>query len=530
MDLQAGKDLALVASRIEAGDEAFLYAGNDLSLLAAEDSDYSLYEKKKKGSFGSNSFKRDEVTDVRNIGSSITTGGNLTLVSKGDQRYQKAKLESGADLTLNSGGAIAFEAVKDLHQESHEKSKGDLAWTSAKGKGTTDETLRQSELIAQGEIAIKAVDGLKVDLKHIDQQTVSQTIDAMVQADPNLAWIKALEQRGDVDWQRVKEVHDSFKYSHSGLGAGAAIAIAILVAAATYGAASGMAGSVAGATAGSGTAMAAGTVTTTTVAGVATTSTVAAGWANAMAATALSSAAGTGAASLVSNRGDVGKTLKDATSKDSLKAYATAALIAGFGAGVTDGWGRELTAEGNYKLVDYGERLKAYMANTALKGMLSGENKEAWLSIAATGALMELYQYSVGRGPDVRPGVDRPDGSNFDDSSGVVPQVNVGGYLHEGKNIGLNLPLTDSACSGIYSICHGSAVSNVLNEIPGFNAFATLHDQWMISLERTKGADMTVFENIGSMPPAIFVNYGSIYEKYRPVIEVVLDANAKKRK
>ncbi|MCY1547295.1 hypothetical protein D9M68_833430 [compost metagenome] len=162
--------------------------------------------------------------------------------------------------------------------------------------------------------------------------------------------------------------------------------------------------------------------------------------------------------------------------------------------------------------------------------MLSGENKDAWLSIAATGALMELYKYSVGRGPDVRPGVDRPGGSNFDDSSGVVPQVNVGGYLQEGKNIGLNLPLTDSACSGFYSICHGTAVSNLLNDVPGFNAFATLHDQWMISLEKKKGADMTVFENVGSMPPAIFVNYGAIYEKYRSVIEGLPDANAKKRK
>ncbi|WP_145928394.1 hypothetical protein [Pseudomonas sp. TCU-HL1] len=142
---------------------------------------------------------------------------------------------------------------------------------------------------------------------------------------------------------------------------------------------------------------------------------------------------------------------------------------------------------------------------------------------------MELYQYSVGREPDVRPGVDRPSGSNFDDSSGVVPQVNINGYLQEGKNIGINLPLNDSACAGFYSICHGAAMSNVLNEIPGFNAFATLHDQWMISLERSKGADMTVLENIGSMPPAVFVNYGAVYEKYRPVIEGLLDANAKKR-
>ncbi|MDG3927154.1 hypothetical protein ACM8BA_31085, partial [Pseudomonas aeruginosa] len=69
-----------------------------------------------------------------------------------------------------------FEAVKDLHQESHEKSKGDLAWNSAKGKGQTDETLRQTQIVAQGNLAIKAADGLKIDVKHIDQKTVSETI------------------------------------------------------------------------------------------------------------------------------------------------------------------------------------------------------------------------------------------------------------------------------------------------------------------------------------------------------------------
>ncbi|MCD2832330.1 hypothetical protein, partial [Pseudomonas aeruginosa] len=108
-------------------------------------------------------------------------------LSGGDQTYQGAKLESGNDLAIVSGGAVTFEAVKDLHQESHEKSKGDLAWNSAKGKGQTDETLRQTQIVAQGNLAIKAVEGLKIDLKHIDQKTVSQTIDAMVQADPQLA-------------------------------------------------------------------------------------------------------------------------------------------------------------------------------------------------------------------------------------------------------------------------------------------------------------------------------------------------------
>ncbi|MDO9617105.1 MAG: hemagglutinin repeat-containing protein, partial [Pseudomonas sp.] len=529
VEIEAGGDLlmsteanlTMAASKLKAGGEAYLYAGEQINLLAVQNSDYSLYDMKKKGGWGSKKTQRDEVTTVRNVGSEITTGGDLTLVSEGNQLYQRARLESGGDLTLDSGGSITFEGVKDLDQESHEKSKSSWAWTSAKGKGNTDETLQQSQLIAQGDIVIQAVEGLKIDVKQVNQQSVSQTINAMVAADPELAWLKEMEQRGDVDWRQVKEVHDSFKYSHSGLGGPAMIIIAIIVTYLTAGAASGLIGGAAGATAGSGTAMAAGTAAT------ATTAATSAGWANIALTAVATSATSNAAISTINNRGDLGAVLKDVTSKDALKGYATSAAVAGL-AGYTDSWGRELTVDGNYKLVNATERFQAYAMNTALKGLLSGEdNAKSWLTIAGTGAMMELYQYSVGRAPDARPGVDRPDGANFDSSAGVVPRVTVDGVVREGKNIGLNLPLDVDVCKSFYSVCHGTAISNGLNNIPGFNSFATLHDQWMISLEMHKGGDMNVFENIGSMPPALLVNYGAIYEKYRPLIEASKKKNAK---
>ncbi|WP_313599728.1 DUF637 domain-containing protein [Pseudomonas sp.] len=322
---QAGRDTTIVASRISAGNEAYLYSGDKLSLLAAQNSTYSLYDMKEKGGWGAKKTKRDEVTRVTNVGTEIKTGGDLSLVSGGDQLYQRAKLESGNDLAITSGGAVTFEAVKDLHQESHEKSKGDLAWTSAKGKGNTDETLRQSELVAQGELAIKAVDGLKIDVRQVNQNTVSQTIDAMVQADPSLAWIKQMEQRGDVDWREVKELHDSFKYSNSGLGAGAQIVIAIIVTYFTMGAASG-----AIAAAGTGTSMAGATA--------AATATSAAGWANAAGSVVLAGMASNGAISTINNRGNLGAVVKDVTSSDAMRGYVVSGVTAGLTAGFYDDW------------------------------------------------------------------------------------------------------------------------------------------------------------------------------------------------
>jgi filamentous hemagglutinin len=297
----AGKDLTLVASKISAGDEAYVHADNELNMLAAQDSNYSLYDMQKKGSWGSKKTQRDEVTDVKNIGSEITTGGDLTLSSGGDQTYQGAKLESGGDLTIASGGAVTFEAVKDLHQESHEKSDNNAFWVSGKGKGNTDETLRQTQMLAAGDIVIKAVDGLNIDVKQVNQQTVSQSIDAMVQADPQLAWLKQAEARGDVNWQQVKEIHDSFKYSNSGLGPASQLIIAIVMAAVVGPMALTAAGGAAGAA-------------------VAT------------------SAATNAAISVVNNRGNLGAVLKDVTSSTAMKGYVVAGVTAGLTSEYFNGW------------------------------------------------------------------------------------------------------------------------------------------------------------------------------------------------
>ncbi|CAI8706834.1 filamentous hemagglutinin [Pseudomonas chlororaphis] len=396
VDLSAGKDMALISSRITAGDEAYLVAGDNLELLAAQDSDYSLYDKKKKGSWGSKQTKRDEVTKITHVGSEISTGGDLTLVSGGDQKYQAAKLESDQDITLQSGGEITFEGVKDLHQESHEKSSNSLSWTSAKGKGNTDETLRQSELVAQGQLAIKAVDGLKIDIKHIDQKTVSQTIDAMVQADPQLAWLKDAEKRGDVDWRKVQEVHESFKYSHSGLGQGAMLAVIIIVTVLTAGAASAAVGAATNAAAGS--TMAAATTAT------ATTAATSAGLGNVIASAALTSMASTGAVSVINNKGNIGAALKDTFSSDSLSQALIAGASAGFINYASGNWFGAQTDPVTNKVTGpsvaphltdpaaIGRFGAVQLAGGAVRGTLSEALGQGKFKDAMTGAFFDILQ------------------------------------------------------------------------------------------------------------------------------------------
>ncbi|WP_221179012.1 DUF637 domain-containing protein, partial [Pseudomonas chlororaphis] len=198
--------------------------------------------------------------------------------------------------------------------------------------------------------------------KQIDQKSVSQTIDAMVQADPQLAWLKEAEKRGDVDWRKVQEVHESFKYSHSGLGQGAMLAIIIIVTVLTAGAASAAVGTAAGATAGSGSAMAAAGTSAMVQAGTAT-AVSAAGWGNVAATAMITSAASGAAISTINNRGNLGAVVKDVTSSDSLKSYAAAGVSGGLaGANV----GARLAVNSALKTVVNGGKFKDNLGQAAV--------------------------------------------------------------------------------------------------------------------------------------------------------------------
>ncbi|MBD3898325.1 DUF637 domain-containing protein [Halomonas sp. ML-15] len=298
------------ASQLQAGGSAALMAGNRIDLLTAQEEDYSLYEYRRSGGlFSSSRHQRDEVHDIREVGTQITTGDDITLVSGGDQSYRGVRLDAGQGLALLSGGNIAFDMASYLRQESHERSKSNFVRQSASGEGTTRETLRQNELRYQGELTIQAAQGISIEVEGINAGSVRQTIDAMAEANPDLAWLQEMEQRSDIDWRHVEAIHDSWSYSQSGLGPGAALAVSIVAAAWAGPAASGLINNAV---------------------------------ASAMVGAGAGSLAGTGAVSVINNRGDLGATFSDTFSSDSLRGAATAALTAGATRGMTDRvWGTQ---------------------------------------------------------------------------------------------------------------------------------------------------------------------------------------------
>ncbi|WP_123573822.1 hemagglutinin repeat-containing protein [Pseudomonas chlororaphis] len=137
--LSAGKDLELIASRVSAGDEAYLVAGANLVLESAEDSNYSFYSKTKKSSSGKKS-RLDEVASTTNVASSVTSGNNSTLIAGQDL------LVKGSDVVSEKGAArlaaandIQIVAAIDSSSARHESSQSKSGWGGLKSSKVKDQ-------------------------------------------------------------------------------------------------------------------------------------------------------------------------------------------------------------------------------------------------------------------------------------------------------------------------------------------------------------------------------------------------------
>lgn len=244
--IDAAENLSIIASELRSSGDLSLKAGGQINLLAAQNRDYRFYENEKDGDYGAKSYKKDEIDDIQNVVTTLASGGAINIDSGGDQTYEAARIESAGDIHISSEGSITFASVKDLYKEIHERSQGDLAWNKMSGEGTIDETLLQTQMHAMGNIAINAAEGMTIDLKDMDDASIGELIDSMVANEPDLAWLKQAHEQGDVEWERVKEVHEQWDYESESLGVGASLVVAIVMTAATWGAGAGIVNAVAG--------------------------------------------------------------------------------------------------------------------------------------------------------------------------------------------------------------------------------------------------------------------------------------------
>ena len=371
---------------------------------------------------------------------------------------------------------LILEGVKGVISQASTSQSNNVIWQSMSNSGSNIETLLMPSFIGPNTPVFAGP--LTVQIPAGDFKTQVQTLSSQ----PGMSYLNALTQRSDVNWQAIKLAHEQWNYSQQGLTPAGAALLSVAVAWATAGTGASLVGGVSG------------------------TSAV-------MANAAFSSLAAQASISLINNKGDVGKTLKELGSSNTVQNMIVAAGVAGV-TSYTDNWGTTLTDNGNKIVTDWAKRSQAYRLNTAAKGTLTGASSSTdWWTVAGLGFAGEAYQYWVGRAADVRPGVDRQDGPKYtslqEGDLYRVPREMVNGVLREGKNIGFN----DNTCSSLISVCHGTPTSNALNTLPGFNAFATLHDTWMNKFEKI-GSDSS-FTNFGTMPSALLLTYGGLIDQYK---------------
>jgi filamentous hemagglutinin len=155
MTLNAGKDLELIASRVSAGDEAYLFAGNNVNLETADNLDHSYYSKTKKGSFGKKKSTMSESESAVSVSSVVEAGNKLAISAGEDFNATGAKLKSDGTLLATAGHDINLDAAQDYASTASASSK--KGWTSSKSSSSkvTESRLNSTELVAKN-IELKA--------------------------------------------------------------------------------------------------------------------------------------------------------------------------------------------------------------------------------------------------------------------------------------------------------------------------------------------------------------------------------------
>jgi filamentous hemagglutinin len=190
--LNSGKDLDLIASRVSAGDEAYLTAGANLTLQSAEDSDYSFYTKTKKSSSGKKS-RLDETASTTNIASSVTAGGDVSLVANNDVLIKGSEVASEkGGVKLVAGNDVQILAVTDSQSVRHEsssskKSLGGLKSSKVKDRVSETQTTAVGSMISGNTVDVVANRDVM-----ISGSALVSTEDLAVQAGRDLT-IKAAE-------------------------------------------------------------------------------------------------------------------------------------------------------------------------------------------------------------------------------------------------------------------------------------------------------------------------------------------------
>ena len=357
IEIKSGGSIDVYATQFDAPKGAVhIEAGRKLTLLAVDEINYNKLDSHKKRKFLGITYDKVHDTSTQQMQTALPSrvvAESANLQSGWDTKLQGTQFETtlgGAVIRAGVGdqaradAKIILEGIKSsIHTETVSSSKSAL-WQKQAGRGSNIETLQLPSFTGPVAPVLSAPGGYIVDIPKGNLKTEIETLAKQ----PEYAYLKQLQVAKNVNWNQVQLAYDKWDYKQEGLtGAGAAIialAVTVVTSGAGTGAALGLNGAAAAATD-----------------------------------AAFASLASQASVSLINNKGDVGKTLKElgrsSTVKNLVVAAATAGVADKIGASALNNvsdkqWVNNLT-------VNLSNAGSAALINTAVNGGSLKDNLEA---------------------------------------------------------------------------------------------------------------------------------------------------------
>lgn len=373
--LNAESDINIFGSELQASSTGNIEvsAGRLLNLYAVEDRDENAVDIKKKSSFLGVRYNKDHTNDTRQeltqlpaklIGDKTYTksGGDTLLQGSVFKTLKASDIQVGVGKYADDAAKVILAPITNQITTTHTQERESTVWMKTVDQGSVVTTASLPKfnqvptITSPGGMTVAVPVDVTVDANNkakIDIQKSSAELGKIalnLSKQPGYEYLATLDKTNDINWVQVDIIQKNWNYTQEGLTPGAAALIAIAITIAAGPAGSGLTASM----------------IATNAAGIA-----------------LQTQA---VITLINNKGDISKTLKDMASSDTIRNMATAALTAGVGAQL--GLGSAATDTFGQKLANgIGTGLTQAVADSVINGV----SFEEALKNKLRGALVDVF-------------------------------------------------------------------------------------------------------------------------------------------
>lgn len=382
IEVKAGNNISTYGTKFSATRNLTLVAGDATNYYAVYDQKIETAKRDSRTGWGIGNLFSIRVGSSSTTNSTFKLSGqptelqsqqNILSNSGGNQLLQGTKVSYGGSAAFNAGvgeraradARIILEGIKNTTTQTRTKEANYVVWQKQVNQGTSQETLVLPSFTGPTKPTFTAPGGLSVQIAEGDFKSQINTLGAQ----PGMGYLNDLAARRDVNWQPVKLAFEQWNYKQEGLTPAGA---ALLAAAVAWAMPAGV-----------------GTSGVNSLFGVKLTGTSAM-----MANAAFTSLAAQASIIFVNNKGDIGKTLKELGSSQTVKATIAAALTAGVleKLGATSGMSdiKDKLAKGT---AGFSEKLTYNLINATGRALtntaINGGDLQSALKAALVGGLVD---------------------------------------------------------------------------------------------------------------------------------------------